>query len=130
MTASTRRQQNILNDLSRKKAWFGIPYAYCAWYLDNPQFKSNPLFSALYDKMLSLTADTELLKMSVVHTKEKAERSFHQSHTVIEGKVLPTGFKDQLTPEEIARSYRIGKWIGVIAGLVIVGWIVWHFING
>ena len=130
MTAPSRRQQNILNDLFRKKTWFGIPYAYCAWYLDNPRFKSNPLFSMLYDRMLSLDVDTELLKMSAIHAKEKAEKSFHQSHVYLEDRMVPAGMKERLTPEEIARSYRIGKWIGVIAGLVIIGWIVWHFING
>ena len=130
MTSPSRRQQNILNDLSRKRAWFGIPYAYCAWYLDNPQFKANPLFSMLYDRMLGLTVDTELLKMSAIYAKKKAEASFHQSHTYLEDRLVPAGMKAQLSPEQIARSYRIGKWVGIIAGVVVlyliahgIGWV-------
>jgi hypothetical protein len=126
---TSRRQQNILNDLSRKKAWFGIPYAYCAWYLDNPRYKDNPLFSMLYDKMLSLNVDTELLKMSAVAAKKKAEDSFHQSHTFLEGKLVPAGMKERLTPEEIARSYRIGKWAGIVAGVAIVCYIVLRWLG-
>jgi hypothetical protein len=120
----TRRQQNILNDLSRKKAWFGIPYAYCAWYLDNPQYKDNPLFSMLYDKMLSLNVDTELLKMSAVAAKKKAEDSFHQSHTFLEDRLVPAGMKEQLTPEEVARSYRIGMCVGGTMVLLILLYLV------
>jgi hypothetical protein len=129
MTPQERRKQNILNDLSRKHSWLGIPYAYCSWYLDNPQFKSNPLFSILYDRMLSLDVDTEMLKLSANLAKKKAADSFHQSHSYLEDRLVPADMKEILTPEEIARSYRIGKWVGIVAGVLIFGYLALRWIG-
>lgn len=45
---------NILTYLDAKKPFFGIPYAYCRWYVENPEYSKWFLFRFMYERISML----------------------------------------------------------------------------
>ena len=115
----TKRQQNILLELDRTKTLFGIPAAFCNWYLDHPQYK-NAAFDFLFDQMLIVSANTDILKQYPVKAKEQ----FNSTERALEDRFVPAGAN--LTQEQVRRS----RTIGVFIGLMILGIVIWIYIHG
>jgi hypothetical protein len=118
--SENRRKRNIVRDLSRKKTLFGIPSAFCNWYLENPQYK-NEVFDFLYEKMIMASMNVEtgrgLLKMG--------EKVFDDKRSALEQKYVAPEIMKGLTPEDIARSRKIG----LVAGgcfFVVLAYLYWR----
>jgi hypothetical protein len=116
--SENRRRRNIVNDLSRKKTLFGIPSAFCNWYLDNPQYK-NPAFDFLFDKMITASVNVEAGKGFL----KMGEGVFNDKRSALEKKYVAPEVMKGLTPQEVDTSRKIG----LIAGILVFAFVVYLY---
>jgi hypothetical protein len=113
-----KSSDNILLNLDQKKPYFGIPYAYCQWYLADPSREQNVALTMFYEQMLSIGVKHEVAKITIKQTKVIATDTFNKQRDAIEKKVIPAELMKDLTPAEIERSRKAGLVIGVVIAII------------
>src|SRR5512138_1512280 len=82
--SESRRKKNILRELGYKHTLFGIPAAYCNWYLDNPSMH-NAATDYLYNQMLISTGTAKVAGSLV----SKASETFIKKRGGLESMMVP-----------------------------------------
>jgi hypothetical protein len=111
---------NILLNLDQKKPYFGIPHAYCRWYLSDPKHENILILEILYEQMISIGVKNELAKITIKQTGELAKDTFSTTRDSIERKLIPDSMKNKVTDEDIKHARNVGKVIGILIVLVIL----------
>lgn len=124
--SENRRKKNIIRELGRNKTLFGIPGAFCNWYLENPQFK-NPVFDYLFSRMITASAQAQVATSMMDLGKRMFREKFDEKQAELETKYVPADTMSKLSPEEIARARKVGLIIGIlifvaVAYLYLNGW--------
>ena len=120
---------NVMLHLDQKKPYFGIPHAYCQWYLSDPKHENILILEILYEQMISVGVKNELAKITIKQTGELAKDTFSKTRDSIEKKLIPDNMKTQVTDEDIKHARNVGKVVGVLIVLIILYMVLLRYVS-